>query len=272
MAELFFKDARDYIHFEYELRRARRPAYSMRAFARDLAISHSSLNDFMKARVGMSDERIEKIAAALRWSPARAAHFRDLVQSKFDRDQGVRQACQLRVRSRLKENANGLSLDAFKVIADWYHLVIIRLCEILDHADENRLAAELKLPAATARRAVARLINLGLLMRTTSGLKPASQSNHYGDAGSSQAIRQFHSQMLDLAQKVLSQEPTPENDSQSLVFSVEHKDIEKMNAEIRRAVLAIASGYAQTEKPDCIQGLTLQIFPLWPGNPQGGRS
>jgi uncharacterized protein (TIGR02147 family) len=266
MSEIYFKDAREYLVFEHHLRKTRRPSYSMRAFARDLAISPSSLNDFLRARVGMSPSRIERISRILNWSDSRKQHFRELIQSKHERDPVLRQTALVSVRRRLKEGSFALSLEAFKIISDWYHLAIIELCSIRNHLDVSTIATELKLNKKTVRLAVARLLNLKLLSQTEFGLKPVTDSNHFGDVGSSEAIKTFHSQVLELAQNALQKNDQPAFDSQSFFYSVEQKKLSQMNSEIRHAVLAIVNRYAQTEKADCIQALTLQIFPIWQPN------
>ncbi len=262
--ELYFKDPREYITFEHELRKARRPAYSMRAFARDLSVSPSSLNDFLKSRVGMSDERIESIANALKWSEDRKTHFRDLIVSKFDRDSVARQSAATRARGRLKNGAYNQSLDAFKVISDWYHLAIIEMCGLRKDFTIATLATELRLKPSTVQKATKRLLKLQLIEETATGFKPASDTNHYGDHGSSEAIKTFHSQIMDLAQAALLKNSSGDYDSQSMLFSIQQKDASKMNSEIRKAISDIVNRYAQVSSPDSLQAISLQSFPIWP--------
>lgn len=262
MAEIFFKDPKDYILLEYELRRARRPSYSMRAFARDLNLSPSSLNDFMKSRVGMSVGRIEKIAQSLNWSDSRKEHFCDLILSKYDKDAGVRKASAMRVRARLKGDAQSQSLDTFKSISEWYHLVILEVCEIRDFVTPAGISKDLQIPVITATKAVKRLIKLGLLQETDRGLKPADSTNYYNSETPFEAIRSFHSQVLGLAQKSLEVQAQQDRESQSLVFSMDEKEASAMHAEIRKAVMNIVGRYADNSTKNSIQMLSLQVFPI----------
>lgn len=263
MAELLFKDPREYLLFEHELRKTRRPSYSMRAFARDLAVSPSSLNDFLRGRVGMSRDRIDRIAGQLKWSPLRTEHFIDLIQAKFDKDTGVRQNSGAKIKIRLKEGAYGLSVDSFKVISDWYHLVIRELCEVVDNLSIQRIAKELALPHLVVAKAVKRLIKLGLLTETEQGLKPTDSGSHVGDEAPSEAIVEFHTQILELAQKALKEIPYDQRECHSLIFSVRKEDVPKLHADLKKSIMQIASRYAYAEKRDVIQALSLQVFPLW---------
>lgn len=263
MAELLFKDPREYIRFELELRKSRRPSYSMRAFARDLSVSPSSLNDFLKGRVGMSLDRIENIAESLKWPEVRKLHFQDLIQSQFDKDEGVRRVALMKARTRLKEGAHGLSLDSFKVISDWYHLVIRELCDVKDHLDHQKISDLLGLTLPVCRSAVQRLIKLKLLKETALGLKPTDLSSHFGDEAPSGAILEFHAQILDLAQRALKEISFQKRESHSLIFSIREKDRQKMHQELKGAILRIANKYAYVENRNSVEILTLQVFPIW---------
>jgi uncharacterized protein (TIGR02147 family) len=263
MAELLFKNPQDYLQFEYDLRRARRPSYSMRAFARDLQMSPSGLNDFMKSRVGMSEARVHSISAQLKWSPERVQHFQDLLRSKFDKDRGVRAAALARVKARLKQGSAALTVDEFKTISEWHHLVILELCEIRDHIEARQIATELDISPDQASQALRRLIKLKLIAAGKRGYKPTEINTHFGDDAPSEAIRFFHSQLLERAQKALQITPIEDRDGQSMVFSVSRKDVAKMSAEIRHAISNIVNRYAQTTETDCIQALTFQVFPVW---------
>ena len=263
MAELLLKDPREYLKFEHEMRRARRPSYSMRAFARDLEVSPSSLNDFLKGRVGMSNDRIERIASVLRWSEKRKDHFQDLIAAKYEKDVGAKLSAQTRIRSRLKDGTFGLSVDAFRAISEWHHLVILEICECKDGMDAAGIAKELSLPATTAQQAVKRLVSLGLLQKSASGLKPVESASHFGDDAPSDAIVAFHCQVMQLAQKALQEKPTNEREALSVMFSMNQQDLEKMNAEIKKSVMSIINRYAQSLSKNHIHTVALQSFPIW---------
>lgn len=263
MAELLFKTPQDYLKFEYDLRRARRPAYSMRAFARDLEMSASGFNDFMKGRVGMSESRVQFVSSQLSWTVERTEHFQDLLRAKFDKDRGARVSAQTRVKRRLKEGSAALTVDEFKMISEWHHLVILELCEIRDHIEAKQISKELDISLLQASQAIKRLVKLKLIEHGDKGYKPTEVNSHFGEDLPSEAVRSFHSQLLERAQKALQVTPAVERDSQSMIFSVDRKDVAQMSDEIRKAIDDIVNRYAQTKKSDCIQALTFQLFPVW---------
>ena len=151
MSELYFRDPKDYINLEYELRRNRRPAYSMRAFARDLEFSPSSLNDFLKGRVGMSEKRAEQLSKKLNWNMERYEHFLDLISSRFDKDTAKRQTASMKIKKRMKDKNSYFDGERFRMISTWYHLVIIEMCHLLDNLKPGLIAEKIKITTAEAK-------------------------------------------------------------------------------------------------------------------------
>lgn len=272
MPELLFKNPQDYLQFEYDLRHARRPSYSMRAFARDLQMSASGFNDFMKGRVGMSPGRVQFVSDTLNWTTARTEHFQDLLRAKFDKDSGVKASAQARVKQRLKIGSGALSVDEFKIISEWHHLVILELCEMRDHVTAKQIAKELDITSQAASQALRRLTKLKLISLQESGYKPIESNTTFGDQVPSEAIRYFHSQVLERAQKALQITSMENRASQSMVFSIDKKDAGKISTEIRRSIDSIVNRYAQNSKKDSIQALTFQLFPVWSEPQQKGQA
>lgn len=264
MSELFFKKASEYLELELSMRKSRRPSYSMRAFARDLELSPSGLNDFLKGRVGMSKARIESLASKLQWTESRKEHFADLIQIEFERDIGKNRAAKVRVGARLKDKKIGLSADEFKAISEWFHLAIIELSDCIDHLCAEKISTELKIKELDAEQAISRLIRLGLLVDTKKGLKPLSDCRHFESQTPAEAIQHFHHQILNLAKLAISEKPQSKREPHSYIFTMDTSDVIKMNREIRDATFSIINRYSQmAAKKNQIQALTVQSFEIW---------
>lgn len=211
----------------------------------------------------MSRDRVDSIAQTLHWSEARREHFLDLVLAQYDADLAVRRSSSARVKKRLKDETAILSLDDFHVVSDWYHMVILEMCEMLDFADSAQIAKHLKLTVPTVKQAIRRLLRLKILRDTPSGLKPAGEQTFAGDEHPSDAIRSFHSQILSLAQDALYDVPMELRENQSFAFSMNSDNIPAMHREVREAVLKIISRYAESSARDNIQIFSMQSFPIF---------
>jgi len=201
----------------------------MRAFARDLQVSASGLNDFMKGRVGLSEKRVLSISNLLGWSPARREHFQDLIWCEDDSQPARQATAQLRVRKRTKAGSANYSMDVFKAISEWQHLAILEITTIDSHLSEEMIAQKLGLHLNKVRPAIRRLIKLGLLEKTSEGFLPDSDASWFGDDGQSEAVKNFHSQILSLADRALEKNESAAHDSFSLVFSIPSEALPKIH-------------------------------------------
>jgi uncharacterized protein (TIGR02147 family) len=105
--------------------------YSMRAFARDLEISPSRLSEVLNERGGLSSEMAYKIAVKLGLEKEEINYFQALVERRHGRSEKIKKrAISYLQRKSVDEDFRNLSLDAFKVISDWYHFAILSAMEL----------------------------------------------------------------------------------------------------------------------------------------------
>lgn len=96
---------------ELEKRRKRNPAYSLRAFARDLGISKTSLSDVINARRSFSPQNINILVESLGLEGAQV----DALRSDFLSSTGARDI---------------IEGDELSLIEDWQYLAILNLANI----------------------------------------------------------------------------------------------------------------------------------------------
>jgi uncharacterized protein (TIGR02147 family) len=263
MAELIFKDPREYILLEYQIRKNRRSNYSLRAFARDLEFSPSSLNDFLKKRVGMSDHRIDMLSEKLGWSKNRTDYFKDLINSEFAKETSVRKMSKMRSELQQKDTTSYLNAEQFQILNKWYNYVILEIVEINDHIQVKEISEILKITQPETQKAIKNLIKSGLIIQTPTGLKPSRSTRQGGDEKPSDAIKNLHSQILQLAQTALYEKSMEDRESHSLIFSIKNEDKNKMNTEIRKALYTIVNKYATDIVPDSTQIISFQSFQIY---------
>src|SRR5690242_6626987 len=117
---------RETLKSEYETRCRRNPAYSLRAYARDLGVAPSRLLDVLNARYGMSREAADGIARRLGFSKMETSRFCDEVEAEHGRSRASREAARARLgQDSVDPDVHRLQMDAFRAIADWYHFAIV---------------------------------------------------------------------------------------------------------------------------------------------------
>jgi uncharacterized protein (TIGR02147 family) len=236
----------------------------LRAFARDLEVSATTLSDFFNGRVGFSRETTSFIAKKINLSEDHKQHMWNLIEMQFARDIKKRKEAEFRTQSRLQDRYNQVSLDAFRFVADWYHLAILELVDLdSSYQSPKVLSKALGISHKEAQEALQRLINLKLLKQEgDQKLVSVSTTTNVGDGVSSEAVRLFHSQILAKAHAALENQSTEEREISSTIFSIAKEDLPEIKKELNAAWFNIASKYSAKTKKDSLYCLSLQFFDM----------
>ena len=248
-------DYRQLLAAELMRRRSRNSLYSIRAFAKGLGLSKTTLADVLAGRRHLSRRNAEHVAARLSLSPAELQQMLD----------------QIRPASRPRTEFLTLEEDRFSLIADWYHYGILSLAETRDNfADAAAVARRLGIPTGIAHQAIERLVRLGYLeihgdrmVRTTTGL---TTSNDVPSA----ALRRHHHQNLQLAEASLENDPVDRRDISSITMAVDPRRLPEAKAlvrQFRRKVCELLEGGESRE----VYTLSVQLFPLTKGGRDDAR-
>lgn len=188
-------EAGDYLRMELELRQRRNPRYSIRAFARDLDLSPSHLSEFLSGKALLSPRKADDLSSALKLSEEQKEHWKDLIFLK-SKGENIRRQAKLRVQKRLRESRSRVSLDVFKIVADWQNFALLAFFGMSPHWSIRELSENLRLSEDVIRQSIRSLVKLELLEKTDVGYRPRSDSSFVGDELPSEAIRESHRQVL----------------------------------------------------------------------------
>lgn len=143
---------RAFLQAELLTRCDRNPAYSLRAFAQDLGLDHSTLSQILRAKRVLTSRNIEKLGAALSLPEDTIAAFVDQER----RSGGLPLA--------RKEQVDQLAQEAAIVLSDWIHYALLELTHVSGfRADSRWIASVLGVDTDAINIAVSRLARLGLL-------------------------------------------------------------------------------------------------------------
>ena len=146
----------------------RNPSFSLRAFARDLDVSHTYLSLVLNGKKTLSMKKVVQFCNILKLEQKSANSF---IQASARETKGrAFQKAQNPVPTRKSKTAKPeeayfiLETDRFRVLDDWYHIPILDLTFLDDFkSDENWIARKLDLAPTQVRDAIQRLKRLGLL-------------------------------------------------------------------------------------------------------------
>lgn len=259
----FRTDYRDYLRSEFELRQARRPYYSLRAFARDLQISPASLSEIMNGRYGLSRARALSVGKKIQLSAEQLDHFADLMLLKREKKSEERRLAEMRVGHRLNSTQNSLALETFRIIADWYHLAILELFYLKGFRPEPKwIAKALKIKVSAARDALDRLLKVGMIEKTTDGYRVKEDFTFVGNSVPSDAVRLFHKQLLEKARQAIFTQAIDERDLNSTILSMRKHDLPELKKMIREFAAQASSKVSGKADRDSVYCLAIQCFAL----------
>ena len=256
-------DYRSYLVREYESRNARNSAYSLRAYARDLAIAPSRLTEVFARKGGLSLSAARRISSVLKLDPHEGALFCDLVEAAHARSEASREAAALRVSTRLRgPRERKLASDEFRLMAEWYHLPILELMATRGfELTAANAARALSIPVPRAQAAIDRLARLGWIRREAGGWDAREEYKTLTTMVPSKAHRAFHTQLIRRAERAVESQSSDIRDLHSLVLAFNPERLPRAKAMLdtfcRDFNRAMGAGPGESES---LYALTVQFF------------
>lgn len=255
-----FLDYRQFLIDELQNRQKRNPAYSLRAFSRDLGIGSSRLSEIINGKVGVSEERAVNIAQRLQLPEVERALFVDLVQSEHARSNIARQAAQARLQAR-SLGSKKIETDEFAFISEWYNLAMLELLYIdgLEHSVEV-FAETLGIDTESVEEALEGLLRLGYITRQGDRWIPSEEAMIINEENPS-IVQYYHGQILDKAKEAL-QESKEKRDFTFAVFALNSEQVEYAKARIREFRRSLVTELEEIPGKNGVYCLSLQLFEL----------
>jgi uncharacterized protein (TIGR02147 family) len=249
--------ASDWLTLEYKLRREKNPNYSLRSFAKRLAIPVGRLTELMSRKRNLTERLAKHISDRMEYPPHVRASFLKLVKKKVKDKNPNPKLVSLDIAKYEELNA-----DAFNLVSDWYHYGILNLTEIKDFLPNSKeIAKRLGITTTEVRSAIERLKRLRLLTEENGTLLRTKNRLTTSVDIPSAAIRSSHRQRLQKAIEAIESVPINERDFSTIMFSTNPKFLEKakVHAEkFRRSMLALAGEFDKER----VYTMNIQIFPL----------
>jgi len=205
-------------------RKRKNEAYSLRAMARDLDLRPSHLSDIQKGSKNISLQNAYAVAVKLGLNTKQTDYFVLLVQLEQAKTPQHKES----ILSKLnlingKTEVRDLSVDMFKIMADWYHIPIVEMTALDDFDFTPRNIAErLDISIQEVELALERLERLEMLEKDEDGRYHKTVSNYVFKSNKpNPALRQFHHQMMSKAQHSLTTQTPEEKYVGSQTFSID---------------------------------------------------
>jgi len=255
-----------YLKDEFERRKQRNPSYSLRAYARDLALPSSKLSQYISGDCGISGKKAAAIAKNLHLSPLEIELFVCSAEACHARDALTRDLAQAKLKTLLEDAFSTVNMEKFNLIRDWYHLAILELTEVESfQSDLKWIAKALGVEITQVTEAVQRLERLELLDSTSERWVQTQKDFETPRDISSRAIRDYHRQMMNVVENRIEEVSTEKRELGSVVFAVDQNLVPEFKQLIRRFQKDAAALAGRSQNKDSVYALNLQFMPIFEG-------
>ncbi len=238
------------------LRCKNNPAYSLRAFARQIGIEPSFLSKLISGKRKATPAVIKKISLVLSLGPSELEDFLNGPKTELSPEQRYQ----------------NLAMDHFLVISDWYHYAILELTLVEGFQSSPAwISQALGINPIQARDALERLERLEMLQKDESGnYSNASGSNTtVGHEFTASAFKKLQKQILMQAIDALENVPFELRDQSSMTMAIDPSlipEAKKRLKDFRRELCQFLEGESPKRKE--VFQLSLSLFPITKINPK----
>jgi len=258
---------RNCIQEELARRCEKNSRYSLRAFAGALGFEPTVISQILSGKRVPSPKTAQKIAQGLGLSPEQEHDFFSSL-AEVQRARGLKRLSPIFKKLDLKRGymkgpPQDLSIDAFRVISEWYHIAILELTFIEGfQSDTNWIARRIGIEPIEAKLAVDRLLKLGLLTEKDGKLVKTQERLTTADKHlTTPGLRKYQKQILEKAIYSLENDPIEIRNMSGMTMSVDPKNIpmaKKLIDECSRQISQLMQNGNQTE----VYQLHVSLFPL----------
>ncbi len=228
---------------EFLIRTAKNPAYSLRAFARQLKINHATLSTILAGRRKITQATVDRLGKALGLSPAAIGKFGAVDQQYV----------------KLEE-------DVFANLSTWYFDAILELVRVKDFKLEPKsIAKALKISTVNAKLGLETLMRLKMLENLSGKIRLShvSTTNILDPEFTTAAQKTLQKAILQKSIEAIDQVERPKRDHTSMTMALNTKDLPRVKeliAKFRRDL----DRYVQREgiEPDEVYQIQVSLFPL----------
>lgn len=236
--------------------------YSLRAFARDLGISPQRLSHVLNGKHGLSPKAATEIAEKLVLSESEKALFCALVEQKHGRSKIIRAEAQEKLKN-IGDSYRNLNLDHFKIIADWYHFAIMELTLVEGFKSEPKwIATALGISEINVKLAIERLLKLEMLETKNGHLHLSGQFFTDPQGIPSEAVRNFHRQLMQKAMESLDFQDLGEREVSSTILAIDSEDYDSARKDLQNFRKEFDKKYSAAKKKNKVYCLGFQFFRL----------
>lgn len=224
--------------------------YSLRAFAKQLEISPSTLSRIFNGKRSLTLTMAIHVADSLGLGPEDREYIYNIFSSEIKSTKQTIEEYQL-------------SVDSFTAISDWYHYGITQLINTsFFRNDVKWISKQLQITETETQLAIERLIRLNLIeINEHNELRRTKNSFYTTTDIPSSGLRKFQKQILEKAITSLEEDSIEERDITSITIATDERNLPFVKKEIQNFRRKMANLLSKG-KPNRVYNLGVHLIPL----------
>ncbi len=243
-------DHRKFLQTQLEIKKAKNPSYSLRAFAQWLEISPAHLSQLISGIRPMTNKVSTKIIHKFNFSPAEKSEFIESMHFSY-------------IEKDLKPDGDFFLLqeDEFQLISDWHHFAILSCLDLKgSNTKHSWFAKRLGVEVEVIDQAIERLVRLEIIAKKSGKYqqikKPLRTTNNVPVS----AIRKYHHKNLELAAEKMESVSMDMRELTSITMAINPKKIQlakELMTDFKRRLAEVLEHGEKTE----VYTFSAQLFP-----------
>lgn len=229
---LQYAEPRAFLVQYFEWKQNQNPGFSLRAWAKRMDFNnHSLLSLLLRGVRPITVAHLPHLQKGLSLHEQDWQYFEWLVRMHAAETETERNLYESKLRLAQQPNAMVYrDVEVFRYISQWIHAAILEMTELKDFSEDPVwIVKKLEFPTTVSevRQALERLESLGLLVRTEHGLKKSNPNLMLAGDKASQAVRDHHRQMINLALRAVETQRKTERILGSFTVTMDAETIGK---------------------------------------------
>lgn len=262
-----YTNYRSFLKDYYEKKKSAE-GFTYRDFSKTAGMNSSSwLLHLIKGTKNLSNESIIKVSRALGLSASEAEYFELLVHFTQAKDNDTKDYF-YRKMLVCKKNLHLVQIgeEQYDYYTKWYHPVVRSLVSKVRFGDDYGLLAARLVPRITvaeAKESVELLARLGLIKKDDGGnWLQAEPIISTGDEVMSLNVVNYHKQVSRLAENAFDRSTREERDITALTLGINREAFGRIKARLQSFRKELMEIVKESENPDRVFQLNLQLFPV----------
>lgn len=242
------------------------PGYSLRALARDLALSPAFVSKVLSGKKLPPKERLQKFSYVLELDVLEKEYVvKTLLLNDFGKAVIATGARRTAAKARAAPRKTSES-PSKQVLSSWLNLALLEgLTLAPPHNSIEALRERLGVTAVALKRALETLAEAGLIQKADEQWQKSEKHIYFAGGRSRSEVRAFHDMMIAKARHELTAKTSPEDYQRRLIngftMAVNPAHLERVKAKIIRFMDELSHEASDGECEDVYQ-LNVQFFPL----------